>query len=80
MCLLMFATAINLFRRVCINWGWCALIRVCPLTGISSVGSYPIGRGLPADPGNRHGYHAGEDYDHKEGLHHLCAGRVCPRR
>ena len=44
------------------------------LTGVCSAGSYPLSCRLPANTSHRHGYHAGENYYHKEGLHHICAG------
>ena len=57
---------------------WCALIGISP-PGVCPAGSYSISCWLPADPGDRHGHHAGEDHYHKERLHHFSSGGVCPR-
>ena len=45
------------------------------LLGIRLVGPYSIRRGLPADPGHRHGYHAGAYHHNQEGFHHVRAGK-----
>jgi len=44
------------------------------LTGVCSARSYPLSCRLPANTSHRHGYHAGENYYHKEGIHHICSG------
>ena len=44
--------------------------------GVGPAGSYPLSRGLPADPGHGHGQHAGEDHHHQEGIHHLRTGHL----
>ena len=44
-------------------------------SGVRPSGSYPLRCGLPANPGHRHGNHAGENHHHQVGLHHLCPGK-----
>jgi F-type H+-transporting ATPase subunit beta len=50
---------------------------------LGSVGAarpHAVGRGLPADAGDRDGPVAGADHQHEEGRDHVRAGRVRPRR
>ena len=44
--------------------------------GVCLAGSYPLCCGLPAHPGHWHGYHAGENHHHQEGVHHIRAGEL----
>ena len=51
--------------------------------GLGSVGAarpHPLGGGLPADPRHRHGRAAGADHLDQQGLDHLGAGDLRPRR
>jgi len=44
-------------------------------TGVCSAWTYSICCRIPANTGNWHGYHAGKDHDHQEGIHYICAGK-----
>ena len=46
------------------------------LGGVGAARAHPLGRGLPADAGDRHGRAAGAHHDHAEGLDHLGAGHL----
>ena len=51
--------------------------------GRGSVGAarpHPVGGGLPADAGDRHGQPAGAHHHHQQGFDHLGAGDLCARR
>ena len=48
--------------------------------GVGAARPHPVGRGLPADAGHRHGRAAGADHLDQEGLDHLGAGRLRARR
>ena len=45
-----------------------------------AFGPYSVGRGLPADAGNRYGRDAGTHHLYQERLDHIRAGRVCSGR
>jgi F-type H+-transporting ATPase subunit beta len=49
------------------------------LRGVGASGPYPLGRGLPADAGHRHGRDAGTHHLDQEGLDHLDPGRLRAR-
>ena len=48
--------------------------------GVGSAGPYALCCRLPAHPGHRDGRSAGAHHLHPQGLHHLGAGRLRPRR
>jgi len=45
------------------------------MLGVGFAGSYSVSRGLSADTGHWHGYHAGANYDHTERVHYIRTGR-----
>lgn len=49
---------------------------VCLIEGVCLAGSYPLSCRLPANPGHRHGYHAGKNYYNQERIHHISTGKV----
>jgi len=53
----------------------CPVLEKCILSaGICPAGSNPLCRGLPANLGHWHGYHAGKNHYHKEGINHISTG------
>jgi len=53
----------------------CLVLEKCTLSaGVCPAGPNPLCRGLPANVGHRHGYHAGKNHYHKEGINHISTG------
>ena len=53
----------------------CLVLEKCILSaGVCPAGPNPLCRGLPANFGHWHGYHAGKNHYHKEGINHISTG------